>query len=51
MQSKLANLREAVQADGIRITGPPTYARYDPPWTLPFLRRNEVLIEIPPDAS
>jgi DNA gyrase inhibitor GyrI len=24
----------------------PRLARYDPPWTLPFLRRNEVLIDI-----
>jgi DNA gyrase inhibitor GyrI len=24
----------------------PRYAGYDPPWTLPFLRRNEIMIDI-----
>jgi hypothetical protein len=29
---------------GITPTGQPLLARYNPPWTLPFLRRNEVLL-------
>jgi hypothetical protein len=32
--------------DGMTVSGKPMWARYDPPWTLPFMRRNEVLIPI-----
>jgi hypothetical protein len=29
---------------GLVADGEAALARYDPPWTLPFLRRNEILI-------
>ena len=39
-------LSEAVRASGLTPAGPPRYARYDPPWTPWFMRRNEVLIPV-----
>jgi hypothetical protein len=33
---------------GVRAVAEPELARYDPPWTLPFLRRNEVAVEVEP---
>lgn len=41
-----ALLREYIKANKIQTTGEPVLAFYDPPWTLPFLRRNEVMLEI-----
>lgn len=31
---------------GIATVGQPMLAFYDPPWTLPFMRRNELLLEV-----
>ena len=39
-------LEAFIRDNGLRALSPPAYAFYNPPWTLPFLRRNEVLIEI-----
>ena len=39
-------LRATLRAYGFLTIGEPTAWFYDPPWTLPFLRRNEVAVSI-----
>ena len=39
-------LRQYIERNNIQTLGSPKYAFYNPPWTLPFMRRNEVMIEI-----
>jgi len=46
MREKSEELVEWVQANGFEVLSKPRSARYDPPWTLPFLRRNEVMIDV-----
>lgn len=48
---KMAELRRLVSAAGLESMGEPTYAGFDPPWTLPMIRRNEVWIQIAPIAT
>ena len=36
-------MREWTQAKGLQLLGAPQLARYNPPWTLPFFRRNEIM--------
>lgn len=39
-------LLRAVRDAGLETTGPPRFARFDPPWTLWFRRRNEVVVPV-----
>ena len=39
-------LLKYVEANNLSVIGTPKYAFYNPPWTLPPMRRNEVMIEI-----
>lgn len=41
-----ARLRKALAGSGKTATGAPIYFYYDPPFTIPFLRRNEVALQI-----
>jgi hypothetical protein len=43
---QLAQLKQQLSANGIAEIGPPRFARFDPPWTPWFMRRNEIQIPI-----
>lgn len=53
--SKLKDEQDALMAylqhKKVPVTGPPLYAFYDPPWTPPWDKHHEVLVEIPPDSQ
>ena len=41
--AKTKELQSWMQGQNLTITGKPELARYNPPWTLPFMRRNEII--------
>ena len=43
----LAELKAALQAAGVATQGEPVLARYDPPYTPWFMRRNEIWLAVP----
>lgn len=50
-QEQLAGLRRAVTLAGLEVSGPPRFARFDPPWTPCFLRHNEVVLPVADDPT
>lgn len=46
VQAKSNELLAWVTSHGLHATGPVSLAQYNPPWTLWFMRRNEVMVEV-----
>jgi hypothetical protein len=46
VEQQTAVLRAFIAKQKLTAIGTPSLARYDPPWTLWFLRRNEVMLEV-----
>lgn len=43
---KILELESWMKTRNLQATGKPHFARYNPPWTLPFMRRNEVMMNV-----
>lgn len=50
-RDQLEALRGALVRAGLTATGAPRFARFDPPWTPWFLRRNEVVVPVAGEAG
>jgi hypothetical protein len=46
MQEYTSELQTFIESHNLNGISAPAYAFYNPPWTLPFLRRNEIMIEV-----
>ena len=48
LDTHLARLRDVLATAGRKSDGAPIFLGYDPPFTIPFLRRNEVALQVEP---
>ena len=46
VQNKTSELMEWAAKKNMKPLGSPQLSRYDPPWTLPMFRRNEIMVEV-----
>ncbi|KAK7390613.1 hypothetical protein VNO78_25935 [Psophocarpus tetragonolobus] len=46
VKEKVEKLRVSLEKDGFKVVGDFLLARYNPPWTIPALRTNEVMIPV-----
>jgi hypothetical protein len=46
IEEKTAGLLRALMRDGIHAISKPTTALYNPPWTPPFMRKNEIVVDV-----
>ena len=47
IQANLTRIEQFAADKAIVVAGKPIFAFYNPPWTLPFMRRNEILLPLP----
>ena len=46
VQEKTNETLAWAKQQSLQVTGTPQLSRYDPPWTLPMFRRNEIMVEV-----
>ena len=51
IEKRAQELRRVIAEAGWQVMGEPRWARFDPPWTPPFMRRNEIVIPVEAPGS